>query len=127
MPDAGLHMSSDHEHRDVDVPRLLLFGGALCFMVAFSLVAMWLLFNFYALEQSAGPPPSPVAQASEIPPQPRLQVAEHSDLVQQHQRNADVLDSYGWVDRKAGVVRIPIARAMDLLAARGLPSAEASK
>ena len=32
------------------------------------------------------------------------------------------LTSYGWVDRKSGIVRIPIDRAIDLLAARGLPS-----
>jgi hypothetical protein len=32
------------------------------------------------------------------------------------------LSSYGWVDREAGIVRIPIDRAMDLLAERGLPA-----
>jgi hypothetical protein len=31
------------------------------------------------------------------------------------------LYSYGWVDEKAGIVRIPIERAMDLLVQRGLP------
>ena len=31
------------------------------------------------------------------------------------------LYSYGWVDEKAGTVRIPIERAMDLLVQRGLP------
>src|SRR5208282_5249649 len=34
---------------------------------------------------------------------------------------ADTLHSYGWVDEKAGTVRIPIERAMDLLVQRGLP------
>ncbi len=32
------------------------------------------------------------------------------------------LNSYGWVDRKHGVIRIPIERAMDLVAQRGLPT-----
>ena len=31
------------------------------------------------------------------------------------------LYSYGWVDERAGIVRIPIERAMDLLVQRGLP------
>jgi hypothetical protein len=31
------------------------------------------------------------------------------------------LNSYGWIDKSAGVIRIPIDRAMDLLAQRGLP------
>ncbi len=32
------------------------------------------------------------------------------------------LHTYGWVDREAGVVRIPIERAMGLIAERGLPA-----
>jgi hypothetical protein len=31
------------------------------------------------------------------------------------------LNSYGWVDEKAGVAHIPIKQAMDLIAQRGLP------
>jgi hypothetical protein len=31
------------------------------------------------------------------------------------------LNSYGWVDEKAGVAHIPIERAMDLMAQRGVP------
>lgn len=33
-----------------------------------------------------------------------------------------VLNSYGWVDRKAGIARIPINRAIAIVAAKGLPS-----
>jgi hypothetical protein len=32
------------------------------------------------------------------------------------------LNSYGWVDQQAGIARIPIDRAMALLAQRGLPT-----
>jgi hypothetical protein len=35
---------------------------------------------------------------------------------------ADLLEGYGWVDREAGVVRLPIERAMELLLERGLPT-----
>jgi hypothetical protein len=34
---------------------------------------------------------------------------------------AAILHSYGWVDEQAGLVRIPITRAMELLTERGLP------
>lgn len=37
------------------------------------------------------------------------------------------LESYGWVDQQAGVVRIPIDRAIELLAARGLPTRPAAE
>ena len=41
------------------------------------------------------------------------------DLRELREAESNILDHYGWVDRSAGVVRIPIARAIDLLAARG--------
>lgn len=33
-----------------------------------------------------------------------------------------ILNSYGWVDQKNGIARIPIDRAIDIVAARGLPA-----
>jgi hypothetical protein len=41
---------------------------------------------------------------------------EQDRLVHEH------LDGYGWVDRSAGVVRIPIDRAMDLMLAETKPA-----
>ena len=37
------------------------------------------------------------------------------------------LHSYGWMDQQAGVVRIPIDRAMELVAQRGLPTRPQSR
>ena len=33
-----------------------------------------------------------------------------------------LLTSYGWVDQSKGIVRVPINRAIDMLASAGLPS-----
>jgi len=54
-------------------------------------------------------------------PAPRLQVAPETDLAALRTREQAELNNYGWVDRQAGVVRIPIERAMDLVVQRGLP------
>ena len=55
-------------------------------------------------------------------PEPRLEVNERTELsgviLSQEQR----LNSYGWVDEKSGVVHIPIERAMQIIAERGLPT-----
>ena len=56
-------------------------------------------------------------------PQPRLQVDPQNDLMQTQARDRELLNSYGWVDRSTGTVRIPIERAMDLIAERGLNGA----
>lgn len=54
-------------------------------------------------------------------PAPQLEVNERTELNSERLREEDTLSTYGWVDQNAGVVHIPIDRAMDLLAQRGLP------
>jgi len=54
-------------------------------------------------------------------PEPRLQIAPQLDLAAMRAREEAELHSYGWIDRKAGVVRLPIDRAMELMVQRGLP------
>ncbi|HWB61050.1 MAG TPA: hypothetical protein VG733_16335 [Chthoniobacteraceae bacterium] len=62
-----------------------------------------------------------VGGAREQYPGPRQQVAPGKDLAAFRASEEQELNGYGWVDKKAGVVRIPVERAMDLLAQRGLP------
>ena len=53
------------------------------------------------------------------PPAPRLQAHPRRDLATLLERDRQRLEGYGWVDRAAGRVRIPAARAMELLLAEG--------
>ena len=53
---------------------------------------------------------------------PRLQISSAVDLQDFRTREEAELNSYGWIDRTAGVVRIPVDRAMNLLLQRGLPA-----
>jgi len=62
-----------------------------------------------------------VAASHTFFPQPREQISPRLDLEALRAREEAELNSYGWVDRKAGVVRIPIERAMELLLQKGLP------
>jgi len=55
-------------------------------------------------------------------PLPRLEVNERSELYDFRRKEEEALNTYG-VDPKTGVVHIPIERAMQLLAERGLPVA----
>ena len=48
-------------------------------------------------------------------PEPRLQLDEPADLRALREREAQHLNSYGWVDRASGTVHIPIERAMQLV------------
>jgi hypothetical protein len=112
-----------HETSDVRLRPLVISGICLATLVAFSWLAMWLLFDYMAARQARlAVAPSPVVQARQAPPDPRLQVSPQQDLRAMLTAERATLHSYGWIDRHAGIVRIPIARAIDLLVERGLPS-----
>jgi hypothetical protein len=54
-------------------------------------------------------------------PHPQLQSDPATDLRRYLKAKERELMTYGWIDQKAGIVRIPIDRAIDLLAHRGMP------
>jgi len=54
-------------------------------------------------------------------PAPQLETDEQVELNRDRLREAQILSTYDYVDQQAGTVRIPIDRAMDLIAQRGLP------
>src|SRR5262249_49918169 len=60
------------------------------------------------------------AQSSELTPSPDVNSGQA--LKQLRATEDALLDNYGWVDRKNGIVHIPISRAMDLILQRGLPT-----
>ena len=69
-------------------------------------------------------PIHPLAAEREEPPEPRLQAVPAQDLEAFRARELERLSTYGWVDRQAGVVHLPIERAMELVAKDGLPVRE---
>jgi hypothetical protein len=54
-------------------------------------------------------------------PNPRLETDERGQLNSIRLKEEETLASYGYIDKNAGTIRIPIDRAMDLIAQRGLP------
>jgi hypothetical protein len=54
-------------------------------------------------------------------PAPQLETDERTQLNKIRVKEEQILNSYDYMDQKAGTVRIPIERAMDLIAQRGLP------
>ena len=57
-------------------------------------------------------------------PTPRLQTDDgNQEIAEMHTREDLLLDNYTWIDRTSGKVRIPITRAMQIIAEHGLPVA----
>ena len=61
-----------------------------------------------------------------MPAGPRLQPIPANEIFEFRQRENAELSEYGWVDRNAGTVHIPIEQAKELLLQRGLPSRPAA-
>ena len=114
-----------HERSDVSVFGIFVFGvGLLVAAVILHLVIWWLFDHFAArATRSDRPLPAMAARATgePLPPEPRLQVSPSQDLREMHAAEDVILNNYGWEDQQAGVVRLPIDRALQVLAERGLP------
>ena len=114
-----------HELTDVHAAPVALSAFALAAVCVAVCVAMYVLFALLAVRESRRTEaPSPLVQTYGLkePPEPRLQTSPIEDLKALRARDDAALHHYAWVDRDAGVVRIPIERAIELLAQRGLPA-----
>ncbi len=116
----------DFSCRDIPVGRVLLAGVYAAVLTAAVLVGLRLSYN--ALERRARRADDAVASfvrdTRPLPPEPRLQVDEPVTWQRELDRQNAAISRYEWVDRNAGTIRIPVARAIDLLAERGLPARE---
>jgi len=111
-----------YERSDVNIRKVTQVGLGLIIVIGVgAVVAMWFVFKFFAAETEPGPAPSPLYEAHQLPPAPRLQVKPALDLKSLRAEEERRLHSYAWVDPAHGAVRIPIERAMDLVTERGLP------
>ena len=66
-------------------------------------------------------------QGAVEPPAPRIQASPATDLRDLRAYEDSQLNSYGWVDKQKGTVRIPIERAIELVARQGIPPQRAPK
>ena len=69
-----------------------------------------------------------IAEMTKRFPTPRVQTDDgNQDVADLHEREDLLLDNYTWLDKSKGTVRIPIERAMEIIAQKGLPVAPAAQ
>jgi hypothetical protein len=113
-----------HGRNDVNTRAVLLFGLWLAVGGVTVSLAMWGLFRALERKSRAGDrdlPPIVAASLARTPPEPRLEAYPLAPRQRLQAEEDGILTTYAWVDKQAGTVRIPIDRAMELLAERGLP------
>ncbi|HYC56794.1 MAG TPA: hypothetical protein VEL28_17820 [Candidatus Binatia bacterium] len=123
-----------HEHTEVagirfeetDInyrPITLAAIYALVATVSFITLA-WFTFQYLkAREAATSPPANPMAArfARKQPPEPRLQADPRGDLLMLRAAEDAALGKLGWINRRNGVVQVPIERAMEIVVGKGLP------
>jgi hypothetical protein len=130
------------EHEEVAYERADLSPrGIFAFLIGLGLV---LVLAYFAVKGMYGyldsyqkqhqPPPNPLIGQTKNDsrkvsnadiarfPQPRLETNERLEINDFRLQEENKLNSYDWIDQKAGIARIPIDRAMQLLAQHGLPT-----
>ncbi len=119
--------ATHHEESDVSIRGVIGFAIALVIVAAVLHIAVLLLYRLYARAAGVVRPdyPMSVQQTDELPAMPRLQTNPRQDLRDLRAQEDAILSTYGWAERNAGAVRIPIERAMTLTVQRGLPARNA--
>jgi hypothetical protein len=125
-----------HEPGDASTRGVMAVAGLLLAGLAVAVVFVsWLEVQFTGYGVTLAPPGgvsnAPAALPRQEAPPERgrplpLTGAPANDLAELRAAESRTLHTYGWVDRDANVVRIPIDRAIAVLAERGLPSAPAA-
>lgn len=123
MPPATEKSHTGHEASELDPKRIALFAFILAVIIVGVIFVTYALYRrFTTVEIRSQATPSPLSYTREPTPEPHLVVDPGQDLKAMRAAENAVLHSYDWVDKEQGVVRIPIDRAIAILAARGLPA-----
>ncbi len=124
LPPISVSKSSiGHESRDADIRPVLLTGIGLAFCVVVVGLIVYGTFRYLATHPATGVQPNPMTVLDpQIPPAPRIEEHPAIEIQQLHAQEDQTLSTYGWIDKKKGLVRIPLDRAMELQMERGFPT-----
>jgi len=111
-----------HETRDGSVRGIVITGFAIALVTALVGFITYGIFRYLASRPLSAALPNPMAVTEpQVPPVPRVEEHPQLELQQLRTQEDQTLSTYGWVDKKEGIVRIPIERAMELQLQRGFP------
>jgi hypothetical protein len=121
------HEDVRYEQKDINLNHVLLTGISLLIVVCAIIGLLYFYFSYLSHYRSRiSPPPLPIEKTGQaLPPEPRLQPSPRDDLREFRAREDEQLTHYHWVNQAQGVVSIPIERAIEVVAQRGIPPQKA--
>lgn len=117
------HEDTYYEHSDGNMRGVFITGLSVLVGVWIVSALLYIYFVFLAQHRVADSnPPLPASlHGPVLPPEPRLQHSPQLDLRAMLRAQNAEQTRYHWLDRKKGIVSIPIDRAMQIIAQRGIP------
>jgi len=106
------------EIRDIHVGKLIALIGALLIVLGSSILVTRGFNHVFMKMMASHDQSAPSRVTHQEPPEPRLQENPTVELIRLRDTENVTLNTYAWVDPNAGTVRIPIERAMAILAER---------
>ena len=106
---------SSYESRDVSLSALTRALGALALLLFIAGLGAQAALGAWSRYR-------PDARARLPPPSPRIQSDPAADLRRWREEEDAAVRSYSWVDRRRGLIRLPVDRAMELVLQGGLPT-----
>lgn len=121
-PKEEIHPGTHAERRDVNAKAIWIAGIGLLLGMWAIILLLYPLFTYFKYDRTGGKDPAKVLKyLPNQPPTPRNIENPFRNLAAFRAREDSLLNSYLWVDRSQGIVSIPIGRAMQILAQRGIP------
>ncbi len=109
--------------REIQYHQLVLMGVSLLVVALLSGVLVFFMLRSLVRWRDQAETTPIVKAAPEEMTGPKLLARPPQELETVRAAEKQQLESYGWVDQQGGVARIPIARAIDIAAEKGLPGA----
>lgn len=126
------HPSTAYDHSDLESRGIFVFlvglalTVALVHVVIYGFVKAYERFQPQGMERTASiieptAQQGPMRQPTDHFPYPQVQPDPVADMNKFREAEELELNSAGWIDQRAGIAHIPVERAIDLVAQRGLP------
>lgn len=110
-----------YEKQDVGFRFAILFIAGIIVFTVLTMAALFVIYPILTPEGARARRETVQEVQRRLPPGPVLQANPAVDMQRFREQEQRKVSTYGWVDERRGIVRVPVERAMEMVAQRGLP------
>ena len=122
--DSSAKKGPGYEERDISARQLLIYGTAgLVILLGIAYITVTVLYSYYekTFPQQSSAVSFFQSEDDDRAPDPRLEIHPSREREAMDKREEEWTHSYGWVDYREGIARIPLELALKQTAEKGLP------